>query len=212
MFPFLPRFLILRKEPLLRVHLRLGALLLLLLLSSLPAIPLLLCLRLWNMAPHWWSRLYPFLVLPPKGPMQICLWTRDLKRFLRILRTSLSRRRGFFILTRMMVVSVRLRIWVHVSCPCQIFSFSFLLLPGTLLWLFYTLIFLATNILEEPKTATNTAMPTAPTFTTPVAPTLTGLGNFSFSHIFFNLHYRFILSLCLSLMLYFMFLPRSNSC
>ena len=40
------------------------------------------------------------------------------------------------------------------------------------------IIFLAIGIPEEPKTAANVAMPTAPTYTTPIAPTSMGPGNF----------------------------------
>ena len=75
---------------------------------------------------------------------------------------------------------------------------------------------LATDIPEEPKTAVDTTMPTAPIFATPAAPIPTGLStfflSFSFSHIFLNLHYEFIPSFCASLMLYFMLLSRSDSC
>ena len=40
------------------------------------------------------------------------------------------------------------------------------------------IIFLAIGIPEEPKTAANVVMPTAPTYTTPIAPTSMGPGNF----------------------------------
>ena len=122
--------------------------------------------------PLWWSLIYPFPVLPLVGLMWICLLMRDSRKSLRILRTSLSQRKGFLILTRMVMVRVKPRLWVCVSCPCQIFS------PGTILLLFFTLISLTTNIPEGPKTVADTVMPSTLTSTTLIAPTPMELGTF----------------------------------
>lgn len=79
---------------------------------------------------------------------------------------------------------------------------------------------LTTDILEEPKTTADIAMPTAPTFATLATPTSTSptdLGTFFLSSSFFifyflcfNLHYGFIPSFRSPLMLHFMFLSRDR--